>query len=97
MVVKFLKKHSINKVGSIAEFDKELCEKLIEREICVEASASDIKADKSAKDKVKKKAKANHETGLKRAEAVKKLHKPMNLREEKEAIRSWREKQKKKK
>lgn len=97
MKVKFKIAFSINKIGSIAEYDKVLCEKLIAREICVEASASDIKADDAAKAKKEKIAKAEHKKGLERAEEVQKLHKPLNLREEKEAIRTWREKQKKKK
>lgn len=96
-IVKFKKEFSINKINSIAEFDKELCDKLIEREICVKASGSDIKADKDGKMKIEKIAKANIEKSKKQSEAVKKLHKPMDLQEQKEAISSWRAKQKKKK
>lgn len=97
MVVKFLKKHSINKVGDITEYDKVLCEKLIKKEICVKASDSDIKADKSAKSKKK----TAGEKALKEANArhkeVMDLHKAPTLREEKEIIATWREKQRKKK
>ena len=97
MVVKFLKKHSINKVGSIAEYDKVLCDKLIKKEICVKASDSDIKADKSAK--VKKKTAG--EKALKEANAkhkkVMELHRAPDLYEQKEIIATWREKQRKKK
>lgn len=97
MKVKFKKAFSINKIGSIAEFDKELCDKLIDREICVEASSSDVKADGAAKAKIKKEAKANLAKANKRNEATKKLHKAMNLREEKEVIATWSEKQRDKK
>jgi len=97
VVVKFLKKHSINKVGDVTEYDKVLCDKLIKREICVKASDSDIKAKKSADTKKKTAGEKAQKEANARHKKVMDLHRAPTLREEKEIIATWREKQKKKK
>jgi len=97
MKVKFLKKHSINKVGSIAEYDKVLCDKLIKLEIAIEPSKSDLAEAKKVADSSKKKGEKALKDAEKRRVALSKLHKPVSLIVGKKAIKTARAEAEKKK
>ncbi|MEN8251279.1 MAG: hypothetical protein ABFS32_20270 [Bacteroidota bacterium] len=89
-IVKFKKTFSINKIGSIAEFDNELCDKLIDRGVCEKATDLDIKADKEAKNKMKKIAEKNIKEAEKHNKLMKQLHSPIDLKSNKKAIATIR-------
>jgi len=94
--VKFLKTFAQNKVGSITEFDKELCDKLIKRGVAVAPSKSDLAEAKKVADAREKEALAHIKADKEQKAELKKLHKPISIIANRKAIKLAREEAKKK-